>query len=137
MSQIFISVEAHISVGGIISDALNIIESAIGVLETTDYTDSLDNIGIIINSFDNEWMSLGYGRPRKYISYKNRYADIRLNIPSEDLLVADRKTRILLVKNNIIESIQVIDERLNKKQGCSFDGKRLIAYIQAKTSDLG
>lgn len=136
MSQIFISVEAHISVAGIISDAIKKIECATGVLETTDYTDTLDNIGIIVNSFDKTWMSWGYGRPRKYISYKNRYADIRLNIPSEDLIAADSKTRFFMVKNNIIESIQVIDNLLNKRRGCSFDGKKLISYIEDKTNNL-
>ncbi len=136
MSQIFISVEAHISVAGIISDAIKKIECATGVLETTDYTDTLDNIGIIVNSFDKTWMSWGYGRPRKYISYKNRYADIRLNIPSEDLIAADSKTRFFMVKNNIIESIQVIDNLINKRRGCSFDGKKLISYIEDKTNNL-
>ncbi len=136
MSKIFISVEAHISVAGIISDAIKKIECATGVLETTDYTDTLDNIGIIVNSFDKTWMSWGYGRPRKYISYKNRYADIRLNIPSEDLIAADSKTRVFMVKNNIIESIQVIDNLLNKKRGGSFDGKKLISYIEDKTNNL-
>lgn len=136
MSQIFISVEAHISVAGIISDAIKKIECATGVLETTDYTKVLDNIGIIINSFDAKWMSWGYGKSRKYISYKNRYADIRLNIPSEDLIAADTKTRFFMVRNNIIESIQIIDNRLNKKQRFSFDGQRLINLIQTKTSDL-
>ena len=134
MSRIFMSVEAHISVSGIISDAINKIECATGVIETTDYTDTLDQIGIIVNSFDKIWMSRGYGKPRKYISYKNRYADIRLNIPSEDLLAADGKTRFLIVKNNIIESIRIIDGRLNKKKGCSFDGNRLISYIEEKTA---
>lgn len=136
MSRIFISVEAHTSVAGIISDAIKKIERATGVLETTDYTDTLDHIGIIVNSFDKTWMSWGYGKPRKYISYKNRYADIRLNIPSEDLIAADSKTRVLMVKNNIIESIQVIDDRLNRKRECSFDGKKLISYIEDKTTNL-
>ena len=41
-----------------------------------------------------------------------------------------------MVRNNIIESIQIIDNRLNKKQRFSFDGQRLINLIQTKTSDL-
>ena len=106
------------------------------MLETTDYTNVLDNIWIIINSFDTNWMPWGYGKSRKYISYKNRYADIRLNITSEDLIAADTKTRFFMVRNNIIESIQIIDNRLNKKQRFSFDGQRLINLIQTKTSDL-
>lgn len=136
MSRIFISVEAHISVAGIISDAVKTIESAIGALETTDYTNILDNIGIIINSFDKEWSSWGYGKPRKYISYKNRYADIRLSISAEELLAADKNARLLMVRDIIIDSIKVIDDRLNKRRRCSFDGERLIELILGKTAGL-
>lgn len=136
MSRIFISLEAHISISGIIHDAIMKIESVTGIFETTDYTNALDSIGIYVNCFDEEWRAKGYGKDRKYISYKNRYADIRLNIPAEDLLAADKKERFLMVKNNIIDSIKVIDERLNKKKGCSFDGKRLIEYIEERTANL-
>lgn len=134
MSRIYISVEAHISVAGIISDAVKTIERATGTLETTDYTHVLDNIGIIINSFDKEWTSWGYGKPRKYISYAKRYADIRLSIPAEELLAADKNTRLLMVRDIIIASIKVIDDRLNKRQRFSFDGERLIELILEKTA---
>ncbi len=136
MSRVFISLEAHISVAGIVHDSIMKIEHETGVLETTDYTNTLDSIGIIVNCFDKEWIAFGKGKERKYINYKNRYADIRLLIPAEDLLAADKKERFLMVKNNIIESIRIIDERLNKKKGCYFDGKRLIEYIEEKTKNL-
>lgn len=136
MSRIFISFEAHASVADIIHDAIKAFESKTGELETTNYTDSIDSIGIIINCFDKYWQNKGFGKPRKYISYQKRYADIRLNIPAEELLAADKETRFIMVKNNIIESIKIINERLNKKTGCSFDGGRLIAYIDEKTTEL-
>lgn len=136
MSRIFISLDAHVSTAGIISDAIRLIESRTGEIETTDYTNTLDNIGIIVNSFDKQWIEWGHGKPRKYISYKNRYADIRLNIPAEELLAADKKTRFDMVKNNIIDSVKIIDERINKRQGGFFDGEGLIAFIEEKTADL-
>lgn len=77
-------------------------------------------------------MSVGFGKTRKYISYKNRYADIRLNIPFEEFMEADKDKRIDMVKNNIYESIRIIDSKLNKKKGCSFDGERMIGDIEEK-----
>ena len=135
MSRIFIGIEAHVSTY-VINDSRKRIENLIGELEVTDYTPNLDSIGIIINCFDKEWLAKGYGKERKYISYKNRNADIRLNIPAEEFLVASKSKRDIMVKNNIIESIRIIDERLNKKKGCSFDGIRLIEYIEEKTKNL-
>lgn len=45
--RLFISTEAQLSSGHIISNIRNQIESIIGNIEVTDYTNDLDNIGII------------------------------------------------------------------------------------------
>lgn len=45
---------------------------------------------------------------------------------------ADKDKRIDMVKNNIYESIRIIDSKLNKKKGCSFDGGRMIGDIEEK-----
>lgn len=130
--RLFISTEAQSSSGHIISNIRNQIESRIGNIEVTNYTNDLDSIGIIINCFDKNFLSVGFGKTRKYISYKNRYADIRLNIPFEEFMEADKDKRIDMVKNNIYESIRIIDSKLNKKKGCSFDGERMIGDIEEK-----
>lgn len=130
--RLFISTEAQSSSGHIISNIRNQIESRIGNIEVTNYTNDLDSIGIIINCFDKNFLSVGFGKTRKYISYKNRYADIRLNIPFEEFMEADKDKRIDMVKNNIYESIRIIDSKLNKKKGCSFDGERMIRDIEEK-----
>ena len=130
--RLFISTEAQSSSGHIISNIRNQIESRIGNIEATNYTNDLDSIGIIINCFDKNFLSVGFGKTRKYISYKNRYADIRLNIPFEEFMEADKDKRIDMVKKNIYDSIRVVDERLNKKKGCSFDGERMIGDIEEK-----
>lgn len=130
--RLFISTEAQSSSGHIISSIRNQIESRIGNIEVTNYTNDLDSIGIIINCFDKNFLSVGFGKTRKYISYKNRYADIRLNIPFEEFMEADKDKRIDMVKNNIYESIRIIDSKLNKKKGCSFDGERMIGDIEEK-----
>ena len=130
--RLFISTEAQSSSGHIISNIRNQIESRIGNIEVTNYTNDLDSIGIIINCFDKNFLSVGFGKTRKYISYKNRYADIRLNIPFEEFMEADKDKRIDMVKNNIYESIRIIDSKLNKKNGCKYDGERMISDIEEK-----
>lgn len=130
--RLFISTEAQSSSGHIISNIRNQIESRIGNIEVTNYTNDLDSIGIIINCFDKNFLSVGFGKTRKYISYKNRYADIRLNIPFEEFMEADKDKRVDMVKNNIYESIRIIDSKLNKKKRCSFDGERMIGDIEEK-----
>ena len=130
--RLFISTEAQSSSGHIISNIRNQIESRIGNIEVTNYTNDLDSIGIIINCFDKNFLSVGFGKTRKYISYKNRYADIRLNIPFEEFMEADKDKRIDMVKNNIYESIRINDSKLNKKNGCKFDGERMISDIEEK-----
>lgn len=134
--RLFISTEAQSSSGHIISNIRNQIESRIGNIEVTNYTNDLDSISIIINCFDKNFLSVGFGKTRKYISYKNRYADIRLNIPFEEFMEADKQKRFEMVKKNIYDSIRVVDERINKKKGCSFDGERLIADIETKLKNL-
>lgn len=134
--RLFISTEAQSSSGHIISSIRNQIESRIGNIEVTNYTNDLDSIGIIINCFDKNFLSVGFGKTRKYISYKNRYADIRLNIPFEEFMEADKDKRIDMVKNNIYESIRIIDSKLNKKKGCSFDGERMIGDIEEKLEGI-
>ena len=134
--RLFISTEAQSSSGHIISNIRNQIESRIGNIEVTNYTNDLDSIGIIINCFDKNFLSVGFGKTRKYISYKNRYADIRLNIPFEEFMEADKQKRFEMVKKNIYDSIRVVDERINKKKGCSFDGERLTADIETKLKNL-
>ena len=53
--RLFISTEAQSSIGHIISNIRNQIESRI--IEVTNYTNDLDSIGIIINCFDKTLVS--------------------------------------------------------------------------------
>ena len=134
--KIFISVEASNSVVFIINDIRKIIEKSIGEIEVCDYTNDLESIGIIINSWDQSDLRFGHGEERKYISYKKKFADIRLNIPYDEFLSADKKKRFEMVKQNIYDSIRVVDKRLNNKKGCNFDGDKMIADIEEKLKDL-
>ena len=128
MRSFFISCEAYLSASVIISHNIRVINQKIGDINTNDYTDVLDSIGIIINCHPDEYLELGCGKRREYISYKNRYADIRLPIDYNQLLKSDRETQYMMVVRNIIDSIEVINKRLSKKK-MVFDSDRLIQYI--------
>lgn len=134
--KLFISVEASNSAAFIINDIRKIIENKMGKIEVCDYTNNIESIGIIINSWNQSDLNFGHGKERKYINYKQRFADIRLNIPYDEFLSADKQKRFEMVKKNIYDSIRVVDERINKKKGCSFDGERLIADIETKLKNL-
>ena len=128
MRSFFISSEAYLSASVVITHNIRIINQKIGNINTNDYTDVLDSIGIIINCHPDEYLELGCGKRREYISYKNRYADIRLPIDYDQLLKSDRETQYMMVVRNIIDSIEVINKRLSKKK-MEFDSDKLIRYI--------
>ena len=112
------------------------IDNALKDIRVSDYTKDIDEIGIIVNCFNDCDLEAGFGKPRKYISYKKRFADIRLNIPYVEFLAADKQKQFEMVKQNIFDSIKVVDERLNKKKECSFDGQKMIADIEEKIKEL-
>ena len=134
--RLFISIEAGNSVAFIINDIRKMIENNVGEIEVCDYTNDLERIGIIINSWDQSDLNFGHGKERKYINYKQKFADIRLNIPYDEFLAADKQKRFEMVKKNIYDSIRAVDERLNKKKGCSFDGERMIGDIEEKLEGI-
>lgn len=129
--NIFLSSEAHVSASVIICYNIRIIKSKIKTINVNDYTDVIDEIGIIINCFPIEEMNAGWGKRREYISYKNRFADIRLPIDFDELVSADRHKQYLMVINNIIESLKVIKRRLDKKK-MRFDFERMVQDILCK-----
>ena len=95
--RLFISTEAGNSVAFIINDIRKMIENNVGEIEVCDYTNDLERIGIIINSWDQSDLNFGHGKERKYINYKQKFADIRLNIPYDEFLAADKQKRFDIV----------------------------------------
>lgn len=90
------------------------------------YTDNIESIGIIINCYPNELMVDGWGKPRKYISYKNNYADVRLPIPYYEFMNANYGKQYLMVVDNIIQSLRIIDEKCTKSKKAKFDSVAII-----------
>lgn len=96
------------------------------------YSQGIDNVGIAVNCHPDENLVAGWGKPRKYISYKNRYADIRLPLPYVEYINADRDMQYLMVVKNIVESIRVIGDKTRKSKRAEFDSDALIQDILEK-----
>lgn len=93
------------------------------------YSDDITNVGIIVNCFPDEMLIAGWGKPRKYISYKNGYADIRLPIPYVEFQQANLDKKYLMVVKNIIDSIAVIEERCTKSKRAKFNSGGMINEV--------
>lgn len=79
--------------------------------ECSKYTAFLDRISIIPSCMpENVWNDIGW-KERTYISWKKRYADIRLKISYEAFCEASHEGRKKLVINNIVESARVIERK--------------------------
>lgn len=137
MRSMFISSDAQLPAAAFIHDINKLIAKGIeDSINISDFTNTLDSIGIIVKCFDEKWKSMGHGKERKYISYKNRYADIRLNVSYADFMSANKLERFYMIKNLIISAVKIIDQKINKKEGCYFDGQGLIDCIELKLSEV-
>ena len=94
--------------------------------EIAPFSDGIDSIGIIVNCHPEGNMLDGWGKPRKYISYKNRFADIRLPIPYFEFVSANYEDQYLMVVKNIVESIRVIGDKCSKSKRARFDSDGLV-----------
>lgn len=95
-------------------------------MEIAPYSKGIDEVFISVNCFPDEDIADGLGKPRKYLSYQNRYADIRLPIPYRAYIRADRETKNRMVVKNIVESIRIIGERCRKSGCAEFDSEAFI-----------
>ena len=132
-TPIFISSEYYYEAEKVSEMYKKIIKSTgIEEIDLKEYTDIIDSVGIIINCFPDDYIQAGWGKLRKYISYKNRYADIRLAIPYNEFMEADDEKKYLMVLDNIIYSIKVIGERCQKSKRARFDSQELITEILSR-----
>lgn len=128
--SLFISCEVDgraAELGGIIREICQRIDEK--DFDTSLYSKDIDSVGIIINCFPEEMMLAGWGKPRKYISYAKRFADIRLPLPYVDFRNADKDTKFLMVTDNIVKSVEVIGERCRKSRKAAFDSESMAEEI--------
>ena len=120
----FITCEICSSAGSIPSIISDITRKA--DMEIAPYSKGIDEVFISVNCFPDEDIADGLGKPRKYLSYQNQYADIRLPIPYRAFARADRETKYWMVVKNIMESIQIIGNRCRKSGRAEFDSDGFI-----------
>ena len=113
------------SVGNILRE----IKQRIGDIDISPYVENIESIAIIVNCFPEEMLRDGWGKPRKYISYQNKSADIRLPIPYVSFVKADDETKYRMVVDNILQSLRVIDERCRKSKRAKCDSVGLIEEL--------
>ena len=97
-------------------------------IEISNYSSDLDEVSILPECFA-DWCLLGEEyKERRYISWQNRFADIRLRIDFYKFKNSDHSTRKGIVYDTIIESIKIVDEKV-KKAKKHFDGEKLMKDI--------
>lgn len=131
MKSFFISAERGGTTGSIFDEIIKDICKKIDEnnFEISKYSNNITNIGIIVNIFPDEMLIAGWGKPRKYISYKNGSADIRLPVPYVEFKNADNNKKYLMIVKNIIDSIAAIEERCTKSKRAKFDSSSMINDI--------
>lgn len=118
----FVSLETYEAVGVQLGDLLFPVEK-----EFTDrhfgerFSEKLDRLAVIPICMPTEIL-----KERRYISWKNRYADIRLYIPYQEFLYGDQAERIRLCKQNIQDAVEYV-----KKKDKSFEAERFLAAVWA------
>ena len=95
-------------------------------LEIALFSDGIDDIGIIVNCHPEGNMRDGWGKPRKYINYVKKSADIRLPIPYSMFVSAEYEDQYLMVVKNIVASIRVIGEKCAKSKRARFDSEAFV-----------
>lgn len=108
------SAEATTPAGGLLMNLINPIKNLFyESFHNKTYTPDLDEIFIVFVCISNEMHIDGkIYKDRKYISRKNRYADIRLNLNYEEFINSQRTQRIHLIWNTIIEAITIVSQRV-------------------------
>ena len=74
------------------------------------YSTDLDELFIVFICMSQK---MGGYKDRKYISRKNRYADIRLNMDFDQFLLCDSKKRWLMMWALIQVAIDIVSERVS------------------------
>lgn len=100
--------------------------------EIAPFSDGIDDIGIIVNCHPEGNMRDGWGKPRKYINYVKKSADIRLPIPYIEFVSAEYQDQYLMVVKNIVDSIRVIGEKCAKSKRARFDSESLVKVFLEK-----
>ena len=123
---LFFSAEARHPAGKYLMNLIFPIENEFNEKFSGKYSsDILNNITIVFICTDEEMLSNGFYKERRYISWKNKYADIRLTIPYSQFIRADNDIRKTMMWNVIERALDYIKA---KKAFLSIDEFRRDLY---------
>ena len=97
-----------------IIDNLMSIKKNMRVTSLAKYTDALAHIGIIPVCMTEEFLSCW--KERRYISWKKRYADIRLHVQLVPFVQAPKEERMAQCKRIVRDSLEVVAARCRAKK---------------------
>lgn len=80
------------------------------------YTDALDQICVVPFCISEKFLRTLPYNERRYISWRNRYADIRLKMDFDTFIHATREEQMRLCRENLLCSLQVVKDRCDKKK---------------------
>lgn len=128
------SVEAESPAGQLLMNVLYPLEQQMQLQPMPHYCEALDSIDIIPCCVSREFMKTfeqtAPVRERRYISWKNRYADIRLLMDWEGFIAASPEEQKRLCHQVIRDSLAVVADRCARK-GIAFNKEALLQDIFA------
>lgn len=105
MSGIFFSTESQSPAAQMISDCFHQIKKGMKTESFEKYTDALSEISIIPFCVSEELLNFLQYRERKYIGWKRKEADIRLQIPYLSFVQASSEDRMNMCKDVVMRSL--------------------------------
>lgn len=109
MDFLAFSAEAKAPAGFILMNMINPVKKMFNNrFSVKNYCVDLDDIFIVFICTSNEMKQNGVYKERKYVSHKNRYADLRLHIDYEQFLTATNAERLAIIWNVICRALNYI-----------------------------
>lgn len=109
---LFFSAEAKSPAGKYLMDLISPIEVEFNEKFSNKYSvDKLNNITIVFICTDEEMLSQGFFKERHYISWKQKYADIRLMIPYVSFVHANPEIKKKMMWDVILRALDYLRER--------------------------
>lgn len=106
---LFFSAEAQSPTGKYLMNIVNPVEQRFNEIYESKYkNEELERIAIIFICTNESMHESGFYRERDYISHKNKYADMRLNVSYNEFLKADEELRKQMIWEVIKHSLDNI-----------------------------
>ncbi len=123
----FVSLETYEAVGMKLADLLFPVERKFTDCHFGDsFSEKLDRLAIIPMCMPTITL-----KERRYISWKNRYADVRLIIPYNEFLHGSKAERLTLCKKNIQDAVEYV-----RQKDTTFDADRFLEAVWAAFAEI-